>query len=143
MKYTFDYSCEFNESLKCFDTGGHERLMKHPLDFIDTKFQISVLDNEKLELFNDMFKLLNCAAKISGATIEMSIDEKELVGQIVLKCTEYYIILDGDDATRRALVFALEKADTAVIRNVGNKVVIDMNVSLKKYLTNRGEGVIM
>lgn len=68
--------------------------------------------------------------------IEMSIDENELVGQIVLKCTEYYIILDSDDATRRALVFALEKADTAVIRNVGSKVVIDINVSLKKYLTN-------
>ncbi len=136
MKYTFDYSGEFNESLKCFDTEEHERLMEHPLDFIDTKFQISVLDNEKLELFNDMFKLLNCAAKISGATIEMSIDENELVGQIILTCTEYYIILDGDDATRRALVFALEKADTAVIKNIDGKVVIDVKKSLKKYLTN-------
>ena len=63
-------------------------------------------------------------------------DENELVGQIMLACTDYYIILDADDATRRALVFALEKADTAVIKAIQGKVVIDMTLSLKKYLTN-------
>ena len=85
-------------------------------------------------MFDEMFKLLNCAAKVRGAIIDVSIDENELVGQIMLACTDYYIILDADDATRRALVFALEKA--AVIKAIQGKVVIDMTLSLKKYLTN-------
>lgn len=111
-------------------------LIEHPLDWFDIKSPISILDNNKLKLFDEMFKLLNYAAKISGATIEVSIDENELVGQIMITCTDYYIILDSDDATRCALVFALEKADTAVIKAIDGKVVIDITVSLKKYLTN-------
>lgn len=136
MKHTFDYSGEFNEAIQCFDTETHRRFMVHPLDLFDIKSPISILDNDKLKLFDEMFKLLNCVAKISGATIDVSIDENELVGQIMLTCTDYYIILDADDVTRRALVFALEKADTAVIKAIDGKVVIDMMLSLKKYLTN-------
>lgn len=136
MKHTFDYSGEFNEAIQCFDTEPPRRFMGHPLDLFDIKSPISILDNDKLKLFDEMSKLLNYAAKINGATIDVSIDENELVGQIMLTCTDYYIILDADDATRRALVFALEKADTAVIKAIDGKVVIDMTVSLKKYLTN-------
>ena len=137
MKYTFDYSGEFNEAIGLFNTDTNEIQVEYQFNWSDTKQQLPVLDIEKLKLFDKMFQLLNYAAKISGATIEVSIDENELVGQIVMKCVDYYIILDGDDGTRRALVFALEKADTAVIRSVGRKVVIDITVSLKKYLTNR------
>lgn len=136
MKHTFDYSGEFNEAIQCFDTEPPRRFMEHPLDLFGIKFPISILDNDKLKLFDEMSKLLNYAAKINGATIDVSIDENELVGQIMLTCTDYYIILDADDATRRALVFTLEKADTAVIKAIDGKVVIDMTVSLKKYLTN-------
>ena len=136
MKHTFDYSGEFNEAIQCFDTETQGRFIEHPLDWFDIKSPISILDNNKLKLFDEMFKLLNNAEKISGATIEVSIDENELVGQIMITCTDYYIILDSDDATRCALVFALEKADTAVIKAIDGKVVIDITVSLKKYLTN-------
>ena len=136
MKHTFDYSGEFNEAIQCFDAETRGRLMEPPLDLFDIKSKISILDNDKLKMFDEMFKLLNCAAKVRGAIIDVSIDENELVGQIMLACTDYYIILDADDATRRALVFALEKADTAVIKAIQGKVVIDMTLSLKKYLTN-------
>lgn len=136
MKHTFDYSGEFNEAIQCFDAETHGRLMEPPLDLFDIKSKISILDNDKLKMFDEMFKLLNCAAKVRGAIIDVSIDENELVGQIMLACTDYYIILDADDATRRALAFALEKADTAVIKAIQGKVVIDMTLSLKKYLTN-------
>lgn len=107
MKHTFDYSGEFNEAIQCFDAETHGRLMEPPLDLFDIKSKISILDNDKLKMFDEMFKLLNCAAKVRGAIIDVSIDENELVGQIMLACTDYYIILDADDATRRALVFAL------------------------------------
>ena len=41
-----------------------------------------------------------------------------------------------EDVTRRALVFALKKADAAVIQSVEGKVAVAITVSLKKYLTN-------
>ena len=74
--------------------------------------------------------------RVHGATMDVLIDENQLVGKIRLKCAEFDIILGDEDVTRRALVFALKKADAAVIQSVEGKVAVAITVSLKKYLTN-------
>lgn len=136
MKYTFDYSGEFNESVKLFDTETDEIQIEYPFILADAKQQLPILSVEKLKLFDEIFGLLNCAARVHGATMDVLIDENQLVGKIRLKCAEFDIILGDEDVTRRALVFALKKADAAVIQSVEGKVAVAITVSLKKYLTN-------
>lgn len=136
MKYTFDYSGEFNESVKLFDTETDEIQIEYPFILADAKQQLPTLSVEKLKLFDEIFGLLNCAARVHGATMDVLIDENQLVGKIRLKCAEFDIILGDEDVTRRALVFALKKADAAVIQSVEGKVAVAITVSLKKYLTN-------
>lgn len=136
MKYTFDYSGEFNESVKLFDTETDEMQIEYPFILADAKQQLPILSVEKLKLFDEIFGLLNCAARVHGATMDVLIDENQLVGKIRLKCAEFDIILGDEDVTRRALVFALKKADAAVIQSVEGKVAVAITVSLKKYLTN-------
>lgn len=136
MKYTFDYSGEFNESVKLFDTETDEMQIEYPFILADAKQQLPILSVEKLKLFDEIFGLLNCAARVHGATMDALIDENQLVGKIRLKCAEFDIILGDEDVTRRALVFALKKADAAVIQSVEGKVAVAITVSLKKYLTN-------
>lgn len=136
MKYTFDYSGEFNESIKLFDTETDEIQIEYPFILADAKQQLPILSVEKLKLFDEIFGLLNCAARVHGATMDVLIDENQLVGKIRLKCAEFDIILGDEDVTRRALVFALKKADAAVIQSVEGKVAVAITVSLKKYLTN-------
>lgn len=74
----------------------------------DAKQQLPILNVEKLKLFDEIFRLLNCAARVHGATIDALIDENELVGKIRLKCAEFDMILEDEDVIRRALVFALK-----------------------------------
>lgn len=136
MKYTFDYSGEFNESVKLFDTETDKIQIEYPFILADAKQQLPTLSVEKLKLFDEIFGLLNCAARVHGATMDVLIDENQLVGKIRLKCAEFDIILGDEDVTRRALVFALKKADAAVIQSVEGKVAVAITVSLKKYLTN-------
>ncbi len=133
MKYTFDYSGEFNESIKLFDTETDEIQIEYPFILADAKQQLPILS---VKLFDEIFGLLNCAARVHGATMDVLIDENQLVGKIRLKCAEFDIILGDEDVTRRALVFALKKADAAVIQSVEGKVAVAITVSLKKYLTN-------
>ncbi len=133
MKYTFDYSGEFNESIKLFDTETDDIQIEYPFILADAKQQLPILS---VKLFDEIFGLLNCAARVHGATMDVLIDENQLVGKIRLKCAEFDIILGDEDVTRRALVFALKKADAAVIQSVEGKVAVAITVSLKKYLTN-------
>ena len=136
MKYTFDYSGEFNESIKLFDTETDEIQIEYPFTLADAKQQSPILNVEKLKLFDEIFRLLNCAARVHGATIDVLIDENEFVGKIRLKCAEFNIILGDEDVIRRALAFALKKSDTVVVQSVEDKVAVTITVSLKKYLTN-------
>ena len=136
MKYTFDYSGEFNESIKLFDTETDEIQIEYPFTLADAKQQLPILNVEKLKLFDEIFRLLNCAARVHGATIDVLIDENEFVGKIRLKCAEFNIILGDEDVIRRALVFALKKSDTVVVQSVEDRVAVTITVSLKKYLTN-------
>lgn len=138
MKYSFDYTGEFKEAVELFytDTDTDGKQTDCPFVWADAKQQLPVLNMEKLELFDKIFREMNCAARVNGAAIEASIDEDELVGTIRLTCSEFDIILGDEDVIRRALVGALKKADVVVIRSVENKVVIIMTVNLKKYLTD-------
>ena len=111
-------------------------LCPYPFILADAKQQLPILNVEKLKLFDEIFRLLNCAARVHGATIDALIDENELVGKIRLKCAEFDIILGDEDVIRRALVFALKKSDTVVVQSVEGKVAVTITVSLKKYLTN-------
>jgi hypothetical protein len=78
-----------------------------------------------------MFELMNCAAKVTGAYIEVSIDEVEVVGQIILQCTDFYMMTDEDDISRKALMFALIHSDSVIIRNIDGKVVFDIMLKLR------------
>lgn len=136
MKRTFDYSNEFNEAMKHFESESSVEFTQCLFDLTNIKFQLPVLDINKVKLFNDMFRLLNSAAQVNGGAIDMFINEDDMIGQIILHGSDYCVILDDDDITRRALIFALKNADTVLITNADSNVIIDISLSLKKYLTN-------
>lgn len=143
MKHTFNYSDEFNEAMKHFESESSVEFTQCLFDLTDIKFQLPVLDINKIKLFNDMFRLLNSAAKVNGGTIDIMINEDDMIGKIILRGSDYCVISDDDDITRRALIFALKNADTVLITNADKNVIIDISLSFKKYLTNGDECDIM
>lgn len=134
MKYYFDYSNELNNALDVFDDEIPKDYVGSVLYDINKNSTSKLFDLRKLELFHKMFELMNCAAKVTGASIEVSINENELVGQIILKCTDYYMMTAEDDIPRRAIMFALRHSDSVVIRNIKDKVVFDIMLKLNHII---------
>ena len=134
MKYSFDYSNELSDALKKFKTENQKNWVTYSCDDINKCDSLKPLDSKKLLLFRQMFELINCAAKVTGAYIEVSIDEVEVVGQIILQCTDYYMITDEDDISREALMFALKHSDSVIIRNIDGKVIFDVMLKLRQTI---------
>lgn len=134
MKYSFDYSNELSDALIKFETEIPSKLVTSSYDDINKYDSLESLDSRKIMLFHQMFELMNCAAKVTGAYIEVSIDEVDIVGQIILRCTDYYMITDEDDISRKALMFALKHSDSVIIRNIDGKVVFDAMLKLKQII---------
>lgn len=131
MKFSFDYSNELSDALKKFETEIPQNWVNCSCDDINKCDLLKLLDPRKLLLFRQMFELMNCAAKVTGAYIEVSIDEVEVVGQIILQCTDFYLMSDEDDISRKALMFALIHSDSVIIRNIDVKVVFDIMLKLR------------
>ena len=134
MKYSFDYSNELSDALKKFETEIPPRWVTFSCDNINKYDSLKPLDPSKLLLFRQMFELMKCAAKVTCAYIEVSIDEVDVVGQIILQCTDYYMITDEDDISRKALMFALKHSDSVIIRNIDEKVEFNV-INSDKQLT--------
>lgn len=131
MKCSFDYSNELRDALKKFETEIHNNWGTYLCNDIKKHDSLKSLDPRKIMLFHQMFELMNCAAKVTGAYIEVSIDEVEVVGQIILQCTDFYMMTDEDDISRKALMFALIHSDSVIIRNIDGKVVFDIMLKLR------------
>ena len=134
MKFSFDYSNELSDALKKYETEIPKNWVIYSYDDINKCDSLKPLEAKQLLIFRQMFELSNCAAKVTGAYIEVSIDEVEVVGQIILQCTDYYMTKDEDDISREALMFALKHSDSVIIRNIDEKVEFNV-INSDKQLT--------
>lgn len=129
MKYSFDYSNEFDQAMKFLEIPLEKKRETGSLECPAVSKE--ALNPKKLDLFCELVHLMKTATKVNGGMIEVTIDETAQIGQIVVTGVGYYMFGDEKDISKAALLFALKQMDSMIVRSSDNHVVIDIMLNLK------------